>query len=89
MIRWSCCARDLAHTLNLSCALWGLGLRLDLSYCLMQDPVLFSGTVRANIDPFGAAEGDHPIWEALERVGIKPAIAAMQVLLMVVVGLAS
>ena len=41
--------------------------------------MLFSGSVRANIDPFGAAEGDAAIWEALHQVGIKPAIAAMQV----------
>ena len=41
--------------------------------------MLFSGSVRANIDPFGAAEGDAAIWQALHQVGIKPAIAAMQV----------
>ena len=45
----------------------------------MQDPVLFSGSIRQNIDPFGAAQGDAQIWEALHRVGIKSAVAAMQV----------
>ena len=41
--------------------------------------MLFTGSIRQNIDPFSAAQGDAPIWEALHRVGIKPAVAAMQV----------
>lgn len=41
--------------------------------------MLFSGSIRQNIDPFSAAQGDAQIWEALHRVGIKPAVAAMQV----------
>lgn len=44
----------------------------------MQDPVIFSGSVRSNLDPYGAAKGDAEIWEALERAGIKPAISALQ-----------
>ena len=32
-----------------------------------QDPVLFTGTIRSNLDPFGAAPGDHALWAALEQ----------------------
>ena len=46
----------------------------------VQDPVIFSGTVRSNLDPFGIAESDAKLWEALERAAIKPAISAMEVL---------
>lgn len=36
-----------------------------------QDPVLFSGTIRSNLDPFGvhaAEQGDAALWDALEKV---------------------
>lgn len=36
-----------------------------------QDPVLFSGTIRSNLDPFGvhaAEQGDVALWDALEKV---------------------
>lgn len=35
-----------------------------------QDPVVFSGSVRANLDPFDAVGGDVYIWEALEQAGM-------------------
>jgi ATP-binding cassette, subfamily C (CFTR/MRP), member 1 len=39
-----------------------------------QDPVIFSGTVRSNLDPFeehtAASGGDSKIWDALERAGL-------------------
>ena len=33
----------------------------------IQDPVLFSGTVRYNLDPFREYE-NHQLWDALEEV---------------------
>merc|ERR1712157_273270 len=45
-----------------------------------QSPVLFSGTVRTNLDPFDQFTNDK-IWFALERCGMKEAISAMPQLL--------
>ncbi|KAG0240918.1 hypothetical protein BGW41_006574 [Actinomortierella wolfii] len=40
-----------------------------------QDPMLFKGTIRSNLDPFGNYE-DHELWETLRRVHlIGPAVA--------------
>ncbi|KAJ9526981.1 hypothetical protein QJQ45_025308 [Haematococcus lacustris] len=35
-----------------------------------QDPVIFSGTLRSNLDPFAAASGDAAIWEAVRRASL-------------------
>lgn len=35
-----------------------------------QEPVLFSGTVRKNLDPFDEYP-DHVLWDALEEVSIR------------------
>ena len=43
-----------------------------------QEPVLFTGTIRSNLDPFGAAPGDHALWAALEQSGLKPTVAALE-----------
>uniref|UniRef100_A0A7S2RRY1 ABC transporter domain-containing protein n=1 Tax=Eucampia antarctica TaxID=49252 RepID=A0A7S2RRY1_9STRA len=40
-----------------------------------QNPVLFSGTIRSNMDPFNEYTNDE-IWNALERCGMKEAIEA-------------
>merc|ERR1712193_334859 len=50
-----------------------LGLRdLRESMCMIpQDPFLFSGTLRENIDPFNAVQADKDVWDALEMVGLK------------------
>lgn len=42
-----------------------------------QDPVIFSGTVRANLDPFDAVGGDALIWQALEQAGMADTIRHM------------
>lgn len=45
-----------------------------------QNPVLFSGTVRSNMDPFGLYT-DEEIWHAIERCGMKDAVEEMPDLL--------
>ena len=37
---------------------------------ITQDPVLFSGSLRRNLDPF-SLYGDHDLWSALEEVQLK------------------
>jgi ABC-type multidrug transport system fused ATPase/permease subunit len=59
-------------------------LRRELAI-IPQDPTLFSGTLRTNLDPTGAltavghtpAEADAQLWSALERVGLKGVVEAM------------
>ncbi len=42
-----------------------------------QDPVIFSGTVRSNLDPFGAYS-DAQIWDALERAHLKHFVSGLE-----------
>ncbi|KAJ3027782.1 UNVERIFIED_CONTAM: hypothetical protein HDU68_003121, partial [Siphonaria sp. JEL0065] len=42
-----------------------------------QEPVLFSGTIRTNLDPFSEYSDDQ-LWSALERAGLKHAVSAAQ-----------
>ncbi|XP_045182658.2 multidrug resistance-associated protein 1-like [Mercenaria mercenaria] len=43
---------------------------------LPQDPVLFSGTLRENLDPFGKYD-EHSVWKALECAHLKQAVDHM------------
>lgn len=43
---------------------------------LQKDPVLFSGTLRMNIDPFDEYDDDQ-LWTALERAHLKNAVTQM------------
>ena len=42
--------------------------------CIPQDPILFSGNVRDNLDPF-KQHSDEKLWFALDAVQLKPAVA--------------
>jgi ABC-type multidrug transport system fused ATPase/permease subunit len=44
--------------------------------CIPQDPVLFVGTIRSNLDPFNELE-DQQLWDALDRVHMKKMVEAM------------
>lgn len=61
---------------NIDISTMGLAdLRKNLSI-IPQEPVLFAGTVRENLDPFEKLE-DAVLWEALERSYLKSVIAAL------------
>lgn len=51
-------------------------LRKGLSL-VPQDPVVFSGSVRLNLDPFGEASTDDELWQALRQAGISGAIEGL------------
>ncbi|KAI3434886.1 hypothetical protein D9Q98_002940 [Chlorella vulgaris] len=42
-----------------------------------QDPVVFSGSIRSNLDPFGDAGGDERIWGALTQAGLAEAVRSL------------
>ena len=42
-----------------------------------QNPTLFSGTIRSNLDPFNSYE-DSVIWSAIEKCGLKAVIKSME-----------
>jgi ABC-type multidrug transport system fused ATPase/permease subunit len=44
--------------------------------CIPQDPVLFVGTIRSNLDPFNEHD-DSDLWDALDRVHMKAMVEAM------------
>ena len=85
-VRQLCCC--LVSTLALSplmqlCAVQDTAtFQTPLNPCVLsavQDPVIFSGTVRANLDPFDTAGGDANIWQALQQAGMAATIKDMKV----------
>jgi ABC-type multidrug transport system fused ATPase/permease subunit len=42
-----------------------------------QDPVVFSGTFRSNLNPFGDAGSDERIWGSLQQAGLAEAVRAL------------
>ncbi|KAG2498469.1 hypothetical protein HYH03_003722 [Edaphochlamys debaryana] len=54
--------------------LWHLRSKMSI---IPQDPFMFSGSVRHNLDPFDKAT-DEELWQAVESVGLKPAISALE-----------
>jgi ABC-type multidrug transport system fused ATPase/permease subunit len=47
----------------------------NVSFCTLQDPVLFSGTLRSNLDPWDQHD-DAELWRVLSAVQLKAAICA-------------
>ena len=44
---------------------------------ITQDPVLFSGTLRANLDPFNDFD-DAWLWQCIDRAGLKPFVSELE-----------
>lgn len=76
-----CCRGILAHILlrmgrkcspkKKSCS--SIALATCHARGLEQEPVLFSGTLRDNLDPFGAYS-DKEVWDALEQASLGPTV---------------
>lgn len=47
-------------------------------FSLLQDPVIFSGTIRSNLDPFNAVDSDDQIWAALRRAGMEDYVKSLE-----------
>ena len=45
----------------------------------MQDPIVFSGTVRYNLNPFGGGAADVDMWAALQQAGLKDTVSSLAV----------
>ena len=55
----------------------GVDVLRRLIAIIPQDPVLFSGTLRSNLDPWGECGDDGVLWEALEMAQLKAAVVAL------------
>lgn len=58
----------------------GLGLNTLRSALAIipQEPVLFSGTLRSNVDPTELAKDDAEIWQVLDRVGLRATVERLK-----------
>ncbi len=45
----------------------------------MQDPIIFAGSVRGNLDPNGDASSDADMWAALKQAGLKQMVQSLPV----------
>lgn len=43
-----------------------------------QDPIVFSGTIRTNIDPFGVSRNDDQLWEVLKHSGLSLSVRRLE-----------
>ena len=45
----------------------------------LQDPVLFTGSIRSNVDPLEQGGGDDKVWQALEQAGLGSTVRGLEV----------
>ncbi|MES1908334.1 MAG: hypothetical protein MHM6MM_001289 [Cercozoa sp. M6MM] len=62
---------------GVDCANIGLDKLRRAMAIIPQDPVLFSGTLRFNLDPFNEFDDDEPLWNALEKAHLAHAARQM------------
>ena len=54
----------------------------DILSPIMQDPIIFAGSVRGNLDPYGDASSDADMWAALKQAGLKQMVQSLPVRLL-------
>jgi ATP-binding cassette subfamily C (CFTR/MRP) protein 1 len=70
-----CSGRVVIDNVDVGCiGLQDLRSRLSL---VPQDAIIFSGSVRSNVDPFGSATSDDVVWEVLRQAGLQDTVQAM------------
>ncbi len=45
----------------------------------MQDPIIFAGSVRGNLDPYSGGSKDADMWAALKQAGLKQMVQSLPV----------
>lgn len=85
MMQTGACLEPVQHLCRCTCAAASMNMSLCASFsqrgarlpcspsCLLQDPVLFSGTLRSNLDPWDQ-HNDAALWRVLSAVQLKSAI---------------